>query len=191
MGYYVSYEVDDVVIPARHVLDCLKAINKLHESDMAIHDGSGHHYSWVNNPPPGGFPSLQEALREWRWETTVDAETGDISILYYTGEKLGDDEEYLFPAIAPFVKPGGAIHARGEDGAVWMHNFDKGGKLANVAVHHVSDTQLLALCIPLRKAYKRKDAPPWVRKLIRGTLAGIMEIGITDRELDAAIQNQS
>ena len=130
MGYYVDMRMN-VLVPKDKIDDCLKAINALHEPARVAADGSGGRfaggqkkvawYSWVNNPENGAFPSLGDALSEWRYEW----EEGDegINIYAFIGEKWGDDE-LLFNAIAPYVE--GDILCHGEDGNLWGYEFEDG-----------------------------------------------------------------
>jgi len=129
MGYYVDMEISDVVIPADKIEGCLKAINEMFEAESLSRGGGGTYsggaktstsYSWVNSPD-GGFKDLGSALNEWRYDSEIV--DGDCRLSYFHGEKLGDDG-LLMDAIAPFVKSGGTIDCRGEDGALWRWEFD-------------------------------------------------------------------
>jgi len=125
MGYYVSYDTDNVTI--NNCSEALAAINALHTSDMLEAHASGgswsadkvnqRWYSWVSNPPEGGFQTLEKAMRAWRFSLDDD------NLFHFIGEKLGD-EEVLFNALAPYLE--GEIYARGEDGAEWGFKFHNG-----------------------------------------------------------------
>lgn len=130
MGYYVEYEIN-VIIPKENEGDVLKAINHLHDPEVMQKNASGGSwqggerkevwYSWTDNPPAGGFPSVEHALRAWRFQPCyLD---GELTFCF-EGEKLGDEEK-LFEAIAPYIT--GDIYARGGDGCEWgfRFNFDK------------------------------------------------------------------
>ncbi len=125
MGYYVDYNTDDVTI--KNCPEALAAINALHTNDMLeAYAGGGswscgkevdqRWYRWVDNPPEEGFKTLEEAMSAWRFNLQDNS-------LYFTGEKLGD-EEVLFTALAPYLE--GEIYARGEDGAEWGFKFHNG-----------------------------------------------------------------
>ncbi len=130
MGYCVDMNVQ-VVIPTSKVGDCLKAINELHKPEVVARQGGGGSYSggrkteswygFVNNPGPDGFPSLEEAFSEWRYDTKTDAE--GVHLTGFNGEKWADDE-VLFKGIAPFAT--GMIEVHGEDGALWGYKFSAG-----------------------------------------------------------------
>lgn len=79
-------------------------------------------FSWVNTDAVMKAETLEEALGAWRWESYTN-DNGDIDGLYFQGEKSGQDE-YLFLAIAPYVKDGSYIAMRGEDGDIWRWYFD-------------------------------------------------------------------
>jgi hypothetical protein len=87
-----------------------------------ITDASGRHFSWVNRRSMEGAASIEEMLREWRWEPVLDLD-GNITDLYFEGEKLGDDLT-LWQAIAPAVVKGSFLEMMGEDGALWRWKFD-------------------------------------------------------------------
>jgi hypothetical protein len=114
MGYCVDVDVTDVVIPADKVREAKKAIRKLHEGQ------DPRRFSWVNANNFRG--SIASMLYEWRWETDEE-EDGSIVVTHFSGEKLGDDD-HLWKALAPFVKAGGLIEWRGEDGDRWRYTFD-------------------------------------------------------------------
>lgn len=135
MGYSITMEISNLYIPEKNVEAALKAINDLHKSQKTIEENAGGSllcmhgqttvigYSWVNNPPVGGFTSLKEALASWRYEANEEA--GDYVIEYFTGEKLGNCN-VLWNALAPFVNPEAEIVCHGEDGAFWKHIFQNG-----------------------------------------------------------------
>jgi hypothetical protein len=140
MGYYVSYEIGGVVVPSDKAAACLQAINDLHTDENLLANAGGGRfgagvenepvsktkwYSWVDNPPPGGFRSLVDAFAAWRFEAE-GGDDGEVGLLYFEGEKLGD-EEILFRTIAPFVEPGGAITGYGEEHESWVFEFNGQG----------------------------------------------------------------
>jgi hypothetical protein len=127
MGYHVSVSVCNVVIPKAKVAGALKAINLLHEEA-----GEGHHFSWVDNPSKNGFEDLVKAIEAWRY-SAKKLKNGNVEIVYFLGEKLGDDE-ILFTALAPFIKGGGAIEYAGEDAEQWRYEFVKGKMVEKHAV---------------------------------------------------------
>lgn len=88
----------------------------------AIHQLPNKRYSWVNDFH--NLYSLEEVMREWRWDINFDEE-GNVIDIEFIGEKLGDDP-LLFEAIAPFVKDGSCIEMLGEDGDRWRWSFTNG-----------------------------------------------------------------
>ena len=130
MGYYVEMSMDVIV---KDEAGALEAINAMHEPEVVKANGSGGRwangrqeekwYSWVNNPGPEGFPTLEDALAEWRYVTERHGEEGVLSIVYFAGEKLGDDDQ-LFNAIGPYLE--GEITCEGEDGELWGYRFKDG-----------------------------------------------------------------
>lgn len=104
-------------------------------------------YSWVKNPPEvvwdeyfrkkhikgtqvpkskRAFPTLIDAFTAWRY--TAERTDDGVSLLYFDGEKLGDDEQ-LFAAIAPFVQSGSSVELCGEDHYHWRFLFENGGAI--------------------------------------------------------------
>ena len=133
MGYCVERSLHDMCITLENQDECLAAINKLHspENKEKMRGGSycsgertGYWYSWVDYPE-GGFKDLLEALEAWSFDAFVN-DCGDCVIECFNGEKLGQEEEVLYTAIAPYVESGGYIESRGEDGDRWNHYFKDG-----------------------------------------------------------------
>lgn len=109
MGYHVTVECN-VVIKKAKIKKALKAIN-------AIPLGS---YAWVNHT--GKFKDIKTALKGWRYVCDFN-EKGDVSDMYFNGEKVGDDET-LFKALAPYIEKNSYVGYLGEDGAQWRYVFD-------------------------------------------------------------------
>lgn len=128
MGYYVDMRCDDVIIPKKNIAKALKAINGMFTPERLKREARGGSstgekwYSWVKNPPEGGFPDLATALSAWSFETSV-LDSGDLALDYFSGEKLGQ-EDLMLQEIAPYVDEGGFIECRGEDNAIWRWYFD-------------------------------------------------------------------
>ncbi len=99
-----------------HVLGALKALA------MRAPAQSWGHFSWVDTATIQRASSVQEHLKEWRWQPKFD-ESGDLASLSFNGEKLGSDKD-LFDAMAPFVERGSFIQMQGEDGEMWRWYFD-------------------------------------------------------------------
>jgi len=113
---------------------CLKAIQALdpvkeHGGGVGFTDnGVATHFAWVTTERFRNAKILQEALNAWRWQPEYmnykNCEgIGDITNIYFEGEKLGDDQT-LFQAIAPFVEADSYIQMRGEDDSMWRWRFD-------------------------------------------------------------------
>lgn len=66
--------------------------------------------------------TLEELLGRWDWECDLD-EDGNITYLYFTGDRAGLEYEW-FNAIAPWVKPGSCLVMQGEDNYIWAYYFD-------------------------------------------------------------------
>ena len=107
MGYYITVTCSKMVIPKAKVNKALEAIKSIPDA-------------WVSHD--GKQTDLVEAFEGWLYEA-VEEENGNITIECFNGEKLGDDE-ILWKAIAPFIKKGGEVKYRGEDGFQWKYVFD-------------------------------------------------------------------
>jgi len=153
LGYYVEIDCKDLIIPRNKVSACLKAINALWKPNgqPAFPAGGGgtcfkggkridqKWYSWVDNPPPGGYPTLVKALEAWRYRAIrveksmldevrsdyPEAKVGDVIIASFKGEKWGDDH-LLYKTLAPFLRGGGSIECCGQDGERWRYLFHDG-----------------------------------------------------------------
>jgi len=121
MGYYIDQEEVHFFIAKKDHVKALEAIHNLAGKET-ISDSGGRHFSWVNTDCFLSAKTLTDALEVWRWTAEEDAE-GNITYLYFEGQKLGDDL-ILFEAIAPYVKEGSYICMRGEDGEHWRWFFE-------------------------------------------------------------------
>jgi hypothetical protein len=135
-------EFEHVVIPKNKMARCLELINRMHHpmvmkgsllSDQKRLASGGRWaegkqqevwYSWVTNPPKGGWTSLEDAFNEWRYETAVCGH-GEFVVTNFIGEKWGDDEQ-LWEEIKSCVKDGSAINFTGEDDSRWRYEFKDG-----------------------------------------------------------------
>lgn len=142
MGYCVTYNIE-ATFKRKDEPAILAAINALHDhAIMNLQAGGGswnggkqtaYQYAFTDNPPPGGFTTLEAALEAWRFEADNYDETR--AGLYFNGDKSGQ-EEVLFAALAPYLT--GDIYASGEDGAAWGYRF-RDGKLINLSCSWVED----------------------------------------------------
>jgi hypothetical protein len=140
MGYCISMEVCKLVIAKENVSKALEAINALHAPALMKKQAGGgswhpngdrtYHYSWVDQPPEGGFKDLVSAFDAWRYTAAVN-DDGSVTVMHFDGEKLGDCQ-YLWTALQKLVPPTAEIRCRGEDGMQWKWKF-KGGKFDEVA----------------------------------------------------------
>lgn len=124
MGYCISQEETNFFISAKDKDAALASVKSLNPADYADPEFPDHPFSWVNTATYKAAQTLEEALEEWRWLPSVDAE-GNIVNVQFTGEKYGD-EKVIFSAIAPYVKSGSSIAMCGEDGDKWRWRFEDG-----------------------------------------------------------------
>ena len=132
MGYCMESKNCNICIPNSKVKHALMAINELHKPEVRNKQASGGRYSggetlekwysWVTNPGPDGFNTIEEAIKEWRYSCHT-TEDGDVYIDWFDGQKSGDDNIF-FEALAPYIEDGGEIEFVGEDGYHWKYCFD-------------------------------------------------------------------
>ncbi len=131
MGYHMDQQDTSFRIRKENRILALASVQDLYYAKEKQSGGSSttgeKWFSWVNMDALKQANCLEDALKAWRWDPTVDSETGDIIDLEFCGEKLGDDA-VLFNALAPFVEAGSFIEMRGEDHLIWRWAF-KGGKM--------------------------------------------------------------
>ena len=131
MGYHIETMDKSFYIKNENKAGALQAVKELNKKEQDLGNGGIHYkgkhtrlFKWVNSTIVNKAKTLEDALSEWRWESTVDS-AGNIVDIVFTGEKIGDDT-YLFKAIAAFVKEDSFIEFRGEDGHMWSLEFDNG-----------------------------------------------------------------
>ena len=120
MGYYMSQNDSSFFIAADQTDDALQAIKDL-KGRETIKDASGRHFSWVSQNFHEAS-NLKDILEHWGWSPEID-DSGNVVDIQFERSKLGD-EEILFAALAPFVKPGSYIEMEGEDSSHWRWWFD-------------------------------------------------------------------
>lgn len=109
MGYYISQREADFTIKKENFPAVLKIIKGLELG------------GWCTDIPKNA--DIKEAFECWRWEVDYDSH-GNISSIYFTGEKHSGDEEGFLKAIAPYVEAGSYIEMSGEEGEIWRWVFD-------------------------------------------------------------------
>lgn len=115
MGYCVSQRDSSFAIKAINIPSALMA---LHAYVDKVNEGCPH--------PAGYFKKLDdfcEQLGDFDWNVEVDDKSGDINYIWFTGDRLGREEEF-FDAIAPYVEAGSYIDMEGEDGFIWRWRFN-------------------------------------------------------------------
>ena len=118
MGYCAN--MTDCEFQIKHknfkaVIDAVKKLAKEVEYPLA----------WVT--PENIFKArhIEDIFNEFGWKVEFDSEDEETDIIgiYFTAEKIGDEDE-LFDAIAPYVEKDSYIQMSGEDGAMWRWVFD-------------------------------------------------------------------
>jgi hypothetical protein len=130
MGYYVEKRDSKFFIASKDFAKAVKAIRKTGTQKDKMSGGAyqggktlSKHYAWVDMSYVDDT-DLKTIFGKWRWEVSFDL-NGNIDSIYFEGSKLGDDE-FLFEAIAPWVKSGSFIEMSGEDGVFWKWCFEDG-----------------------------------------------------------------
>jgi len=129
MGYCMEQKDQDFFLSADKKVEAFKHVHKklLDERDKVGGGRSGfdiciRSYSWVDNSELDNAQNIEDILDAFRWHPETDGD-GNITSIYFEGEKLGNDE-HLFEAIALFVKKDSFIEMSGEDGYLWRWIFD-------------------------------------------------------------------
>lgn len=139
MGYYMHQMDSKFEIKVANKVKALEAIRNLmgqvdKKGSGGSMNGNGkwkEHYSWVGTEEVLKAETLEDAMKEWRWDVETDRD-GNIDSIMFDGEKLGDDMQ-LFSAIAPFVEKGSFIEMSGDDAAIWRWVFKNGECLEKFA----------------------------------------------------------
>ena len=117
MGYYITMELCDVVVPKDKIVEAKRSLLQL--------EGN---FSWVASnfrrlALAPGAQGLIDALDAWRYTAVEDA-NGNVCITEFEGQKLGDDE-YLWVCLAPYLCTDmiPEIYVVGEDHFQWRWDF--------------------------------------------------------------------
>lgn len=131
MGYCINQVDSKFRIPAARKAEALAIMKTMDPAQKGAGYWDGRRqWSWVDQANVNKANSLEEAMTEWRYVPTVDAE-GNITDVTFEGQKLGQ-EDVLFALLAPFVEEGSFIEMEGEDRSVWRWIF-KGGVVKEVS----------------------------------------------------------
>jgi hypothetical protein len=125
MGYAMHLLKAEVFIFRRDHEKALQSIKDLFQSTSTGPPrkfANTHAFAWVDTARVLDAATLHDALDAWRWMVLDEDESGNITELDFTGEKLGNDE-VLFRALAPYVREGSQIQMAGGDGAIWRWFF--------------------------------------------------------------------
>lgn len=90
--------------------------------------------------------SLKDVLSEAGWPAEIDSDTGDICSLYFDGEKLGSEEEWM-GILAPYVENGSYIEVSGEEDSIWRWCFNNGKLETKEAVLAWEDYEQMLLTV--------------------------------------------
>lgn len=147
MGYDVTMDIQNVVIPGAKVAGALAALKGMMDDvDLCGSGGAwkggkktSSNYSWVRTNVVLECierGDLAGALNEWRYDAEGEplspteqlakgSEHADVKITYFSCSKWGDDEQ-LWAVLAPFIADGGVVEIMGEDDHRWRYLFDGG-----------------------------------------------------------------
>lgn len=114
MGYYMAQIDHHFKIAAADIPAALDALKQWEAAEMKKRPYSSYQLEDAE--------TLEDALGELDWESKSN-EQGDIVGLYFTGEKLFNEDDWL-NAIAPHVAKGSYLMMSGDDGQSWCWYFD-------------------------------------------------------------------
>jgi hypothetical protein len=127
MGYYVSNPESHIVIKSENVPAALAAIKQMYDPEDEDEEKEGAKapsFAWVSQDTVKAAEDLEDALDEWRWDSSFNSD-GDLISVGFSGEKLGDDED-LWHNLAHLVEHGSYIEMLGEDDTRWRWVFWRG-----------------------------------------------------------------
>ena len=110
MGYYVTFEESTAKFKIKNAKRIIKAVK---EYNKTVTD-------YLRLAPVTN--NIKDIFEEMDFEIKKSGKY--YKIVYYTGEKLGDQEIWL-PVIAPYMEDG-FIHMCGEEGNHWKWKFSNG-----------------------------------------------------------------
>lgn len=124
MGYCITQRGSHFKMNAENKLPALEALKEIANMTDKMCGGSSSGekwFAWVDMDYIND-KTLEDAITKWNWHTNNDKE-GNITDIYFEGEKLGQ-EDILFETIAPFVEKNSFIEMIGEDDYMWRWCFD-------------------------------------------------------------------
>lgn len=127
MGYYMDQTDSKFVMKKENFGKALQALKGVFIPENMtcidyVYGKKYPHFSWVDTNVVLKAKTIEEALKEIRYEPEYDNE-GNIVNVEFTGEKFGD-EEIFFMALAPYIEKGSYISFEGEDGCEWTWFFN-------------------------------------------------------------------
>ena len=150
MGYYVTLDNSDVMIPTDNIDAAFEAVKELNGCNQLKRGGR---YGGVATPKPEGSKSLGTpdkwfAWMEWNYDETCESlaevlemigfevETNEHGIFITWYDSKSGDEEVFFKALAPFIEDGGMMEWSGEEGCKWAWKFSDGEMLVGSGTVH-------------------------------------------------------
>lgn len=135
MGYYVSLEDANAVIPANRLDEALWRLKRINEPDFnhLKTGGSSTGEVWFSWMPPSfdEFGTAADILRYSGFDVDVDTSTGDLTLLAYES-KTGCEQTFIQTLCDLFV-PGGYVVWKGEDSETWRFDFTGGDMIESRA----------------------------------------------------------
>jgi len=129
MGYYVSLDEADWLIPTKKIGAAYKAMCDLNSCDQLKSGGSysggkqtNKWFSWMDENYPETCTDAEAVLQALGFDTEVTYE--GLRIESYDN-KAGDEDRFI-AAIAPFSREGSFLVWRGEDGHLWRNEVKNG-----------------------------------------------------------------
>jgi hypothetical protein len=121
MGYYASNPDSVICIKRENIPEALSVIKRMFEVEEGM---AKPRFSWVDEDTVLKAETLEDALAEWRWDSTCGI-NGDLISVGFSGEKVGDDEDLWFN-LAHLIEHGSYIEMLGEDDTRWRWVFWRG-----------------------------------------------------------------
>jgi hypothetical protein len=136
MGYYISLQKSNWVIPTENLDDAYKAMCDLNKDDSLKHGRSSKGekwFAWVPADYPSECKDAESILTMLGFE--LESNEKGLRIISYDN-KIGD-EKYFVQALAPFVEVGSFLEWTGEENDMWREEVTLVWDQDDNAVHEL------------------------------------------------------
>lgn len=119
MGYCIEQIQCEFNILTKNLDACVKAVISAFRAMNVAQIG------WVRSDLLYDGMSFGELADAFRFHAQFDND-GNVYDIWFTGEKLGEDLEFFFTHVAPYVEGQAFVSFSGEDGSLWRYFMEDG-----------------------------------------------------------------